>query len=708
MLQDKKRLTPARTGTPATREEIDIFALLGALWRGKVTVLACMIVALGLGAYYAFVVATPKYASAAALALELRNEPVVDIEAVVGGASTEDAAMNTEVEVIRSREILTELVRQMDLTDDPEFNEALQPEPLFTIDPIILAVRAALGGETDPEPMIPPEEAELIATVDEVREAISASVQRNTYIFDITVTTGHPLKSRHMANRLAEIYIADQMGQKFAATETAVEWLSERVSELGIELRNQEDRLKLFRTETDLVSLETVEALNRQLADARDRLASARAEVSVAEAGLERVAELRAAGDTAGLAEVFGDPALNRLVAGGQTATARIETLTTRDETALTRLRQQTETLENSVARLEADVLRQSESLSEFEQLEREIEATRTLYETFLTRLKETTVQRGLQQADSRILSAAVPGTYIAPRKGVLLILAGTLGLLVGAALVFVRQFLNKGYRAADELEADTARPIIGQIPIMPIKRRDQLLTYLNDKPTSPAAEAIRNLRTSILLSSPDRPPQVIMSTSSLPGEGKTTQAISLAHNLAGLGKKVVLIEGDVRRRTLDEYFRSSAGKEGLVTAMNRGNGDIADLVIRDPRFDVDVLLGERSKVNAADLFSSDLFRNFLDGLRATYDYVVIDTPPVLVVPDARVIGQHADTIVFNVAWDRTGRAQVREALRQLATVNLDTSGLVLTQINGAAMKRYGYGGKYGAYGTYGSSYYDA
>ena len=512
-----------------------------------------------------------------------------------------------------------------------------------------------------------------------------------------------------MANTLAEIYIADQIDQEFSATENAITWLSERVAELEVDLRERENALKSVRAEINLVSLEGLEALNRQLINARDRASSAAASVAVAEARLSRVAELRQAGNYAELARTLDDPTLSRLVssdAGADQIDARAETLETQIQTRFDRDRQQAEALQAAVVRLEQDVAVQSDDLVQLQQTEREVMATRTLYETFLTRLKEATVQRGLASSDSRVLSEAIPGIYVSPRKGIILALALLLGLMIGAGIVLARQFLHKGYRTAEELEIDAKRPIFGQIPRMPIKSRDQLLTYLTDKPTSAAAEAIRNLRTSILLSSPDAPPQIIMSTSSLPGEGKTTQAISLAHNLSGLGKKVLLVEGDIRRQTLQEYFQIKASSKGLLAALE-GEEELSELVVRAPRFDIDVLLGEKSSQNAADVFSSTRFLDFLGTLRKTYDFIVIDTPPVLVVPDARVIGQHVDAIIFNVAWDRTSKLQVREALRLLSTVNLRADGLVLSQIDPVGMKRYGYGGKYGSYAAYGSAYYE-
>jgi capsular exopolysaccharide synthesis family protein len=272
-------------------------------------------------------------------------------------------------------------------------------------------------------------------------------------------------------------------------------------------------------------------------------------------------------------------------------------------------------------------------------------------------------------------------------------------------AIVLIRQFMHNGFRSADELEGATGLPVLGQIPKMPFKAREGLIGYLHDKPTSAAAEAVRNLRTSLLLSDIDNPPQVIMSTSSLPGEGKTTHSIALIQNLAGLNKKVLLIEGDIRRRTLNEYFHDIP-EGGIVTALS-GEKPLHELVLHDDRLGADVLMGEKSRVNAADLFSSDRFRNFLDDLRHAYDFVIIDTPPVLVVPDARVIGQHVDAILFSVAWDKTNRAQVMAALRELESAKLKITGFALAQIDPKGMRRYGYGDAHGAYGAYGKGYYD-
>lgn len=708
---------PQRQATQDGDDEIDLMALLGTLWRGKWIIAGCAALLMLIGGFYVFRVAVPKYQASTTLALELRSENVVDLESVVSGVSTETSAINTELEVIRSSGLLEKLVTELSLNADPEFNSALQPEPEFSLGKLKALIRTAVSPAAEAEEPgtgLSPEEKEMNRTVAAVRDAISASNQRNTYIFQISAKTEDEMKSALIANTLARLYIQDQIDVKFQATENAVAWLSERVIELEAELKQREEAIKDLRSETDLVNAEALQALNQQAKDVRDRLADSRTSAALLIARLENLRSLQQGDDLSAMAAAVSDQTLDRLVSRAETDSAtrdlfedRFSLLVTREENALERAEQQVAALEASYARLQEQIEQQSADLVRLQQLERETEATRTLYETFLTRLKETTVQRGLQQADSRVLSKATPGTYVEPRKSRILALCLILGAMIGAGIVLVRQMMHNGFRTPEDLEAATGHAVFGQIPKMPLRRRGSLITYLNDKPTSAAAEAIRNLRTSVLLSDIDQSPQIIMSTSAVPGEGKTTQSISLAHNLAGLGKKVLLIEGDIRRRTFAEYFDFGDSPGGLVSALT-DKRPLEELVVRAPGMDVDVLRGEKASINAADLFSSDRFQEFLQELRQTYDYIVIDTPPVLVVPDARVIGQFVDAVIFSIAWDRTSKTQVTEALRQFESVGIRVHGLVLAQIDPKGMKRYGYGGKYGAYSAYGKGYYDA
>ncbi len=691
-------------------DEIDLMELFRAIWRGKWIILLAVMTGALLGAYYAFGVADPQYRSDAQLTLEMRTKQVVDIESVMSGVSTEDAALNTELEIILSRRHLGELVDQLNLIEDPEFNEELRDPSLIS------QAKAAVGGLLGEaaEPTETAEKSPRDRTIDTLRDALSASVKRDTYVFTIAATTGDPEKSARIVNTLSDIYIDEQIAVKFQATEQAVEWLSSRVTELEQELREKEDALKTARSETDLISTEALEGLNLQAKDLRDRLEEMRARAEAAQAELAALRDLQESGDRAAAVKATDDPALQRLLASireGDPEAAdlfdqRLDTLVSRATVEQDRLSSQARALQQSYDKMQSRIEEQSSDLVRIQQLEREVESTRTLFETFLTRLKETTVQRGLQQADSRVLSDAIPGEQVAPRTALIVALSMVLGGMAGVGVVLGQQFLHNTFRTPEDLEADTHVQVLGQIPEMPIKARADLIGYLKDKPTSAAAEAIRNLRTSVLLSDIDTPPKVIMFTSSIPGEGKTTQTIGLTQNLAGLGKKVLLIEGDIRRRTFSQYFDKEP-KGGVLTALSE-EAELHETVFFDERLGADVLMGEKSQVNAADIFSSERFRDFLDRAREAYDFVIIDTPPVLVVPDARVIGQHTDAIVFSVAWNKTHRGQVAAALREFDSVNLKVTGLSLSRIDPKGMRKYGYGGKYGAYAAYGQGYYEA
>jgi capsular exopolysaccharide synthesis family protein len=543
-------------------------------------------------------------------------------------------------------------------------------------------------------------------------EKVSVGSVRDSLVFNISATTEDRHKSALIADTIAELYVLDQIEVKFDKMQQATEWLSERVVELQGEVEAADEAVSSFSAQTDLVSVEGLRGLERQLKDTRDRMVSLREARNAAE---RRLAALNAAETRAQQAEAAGDTELSRLlsrVTAGRPETElafdlQFERVVDRTRADLQRSTQQLEAVIQAEASLSAQIESQSRDLIQLQQLTRVAEATRLLYEHFLTRLKETSAQQGIQQADSRVLSSAVvPEHPSFPRKSLVLALSGVLGVMFGIALVLLRELRKTGFRTSDDLERHTGVVVMGQVPVIPGSKRRDILSYMKDKPTSAAMEAVRNLRTSLLLSNVDNPPQVIVSTSSIPGEGKTTNAIALAYNFIGLGKKVLLIECDIRRRTLNEYFEGG-GKHGLVSLLG-GERSVDEVIFRPDAFEADVILGDKSRTNAADLFSSERFREFMAQMRTQYDIIIIDTPPVLVVPDARIIAQQADALLFSVRWDSTSHAQVTEAMRQLQTSNIRPTGLILSLISPQGMKRYGYGGRYGAYGGYGGKYYEA
>jgi len=689
--------------------EIDLSGVFNTLWRGKLIIALCAIICLIMSTFYAFAVATPIYTASTTVALDSQQAQVVDLDSVITSLSGDQASINTEVEVLRSRGLVGQVADTLDLINDPEFNTALVKPSRFAIRPLIVSILRVLTGGSGKTTANAPPDSRRDAVIDQILASYSVVNIRQSFVFRITVTTTNPEKSAKIANTIAQTYVQDQLETKFRATEDATKWLSSRVAQLKSELETSEREVKSFNADADLVSPQALIALNRQIKDLRTR--AAEAQTAEAEAAA-RISALEAAMDVespALIVQLTSDPVLTRLAkqidvldtfSSRRQFKDRLNDLIEREQIEQSRSRDQSKALRATIELQEERIERQSSDLVVLQQLQREAEANRLIYEFFLGRLKETSVQQGIQRADSRILSqAVVPQGPSAPRKSLIMMLAMVMGLFAGSGIVLLREFSQNTFRDSETLETKTGHTVIGQIPLIPARQRKNVLKYLTDKPTSAAAEAVRNLRTSVLLSNIDNPPQIIMSTSSIPGEGKTTQSLAITQNLTGLNKKVLLIEGDIRRRVFAEYFELGDQK-GLLSVLSKET-TLEEAIVHEPSLRADMLIGEKATTNAADIFSSERFREFLEELRHKYDYIIIDTPPVLVVPDARVIGQSVDTVIYAVKWDSTTQRQVIDGLKAFETVKVRVSGLVLSQINPRGMKKYGLGEAYGSYGGY-------
>jgi len=503
------RLTPiTAVGTASKRDgeddEIDLLELVRTVWRGKWWILLSSLVAIGIGGNYAFRMAVPTYSATAQMALQIQQASVIDIESVLSGFDGDRNAMNTELQVILSRDLIGQLVDRLDLMSNPEFNPTLRADEggLFS-DGILADLRDALlpaADETLTETQIRNE------VITNVRDAFSTTSSRDSYMFQITATTEDPDTSVLLANTLAQVYREDQVAQKVAATESAAVWLSGRVSELQAELEERQAAMTDLRTQSALVSPESLVALNDRSVELQQALQTVQVELEEATA-LRAAMDAAADADNAEKAASVRDiqltgilEAVERGDAGAQLRfDRRFESIRLQTSADVLRLTEQVRELQAEADRLKRQFEEQSSALAGLQELERETEATRVLYETFLTRLKETTVQEGVHQPDSRILSEATEGEMVSPRKARILALSMILGIIAGSAIVLMREMAQNTYRTAEDLEQTTGISVLGQIPRIPARGRPETVAYLATKPTSAAAEAVRNLRTSVL-----------------------------------------------------------------------------------------------------------------------------------------------------------------------------------------------------------------
>ena len=687
-----------------SNDEIDLGQLVRTIWRGKWLIGLFVVLFAAIGFLYATKIAERVYVSSATVSIESDQPQVTDLDSLVGGLSAEQPSLNTEIFLIKSRQLLRRLVVAEDLTNDPEFNPQLAEVSPLSVD----GIKAMIFGA--PESEVFTEDELIRIAVDRLRERLTVTNPRQSLVFEISVSTGSAEKSTKLANALAQTYINDQLLFKEGQSIEAIEFLEGRTVELQNDLNEAELAVKDFAAGIELVSPEALIAKNRQVKELRDRLSAIEAAIARQETTVALFASFNPNNATVADVALLENRALSQLfptISQSQADRLRFDDLLnlekSRAQNDLAQSQIQHVALTTAILDLEEEVTNESRDLLTLQQLQREAEATGEIYGYFLTRLKEAEVQQGTQQADARLLSAAVePLRASSPRVMILTFIAGIFGAMLASGLVLLREFNKGGIRTAAELQKLAELPVLGQIPMAPIKKRNKLLPFLKARTNTPFSESVRNLRTSLLLANPKAEPCVILMTSSVPGEGKTTTSISLANSLVGMGKSVLLMEGDIRKNTLGQYFD---GVEAKTAELSDGM-TFADSKVTVDGLGFDLMLGVRMEANAADFLSSQAFRDLIDEARKEYDHVIIDAPPVLPVTDARIIGQQADAILFAVAWDATRTVVVDAGLSEISNSGLNITGLVLTKIDGKKAKSYGGATRYGSYyGEYSKSY---
>jgi succinoglycan biosynthesis transport protein ExoP len=707
------RLSRDSTNEATYARSPDWLVIARALWAGKWQIAAIIAVTMVLAAVYVATI-EPQYTARTTLSLEGPTRKLMNFGETSDNTAADEKKFQTEVEVLRSRGLVEKLVQQLSLFNDPEFNPNLAPADSAWD---WLRQLAGLGAALQPGTR-----AVLTATINRTVQAISVEPILETYLIEVYIRTNSPEKSAEMANTLARLYIATGRDSDREANNQGVEWLTAQVGELREALEASERKAREFSASAEVTSPEALDSQNAQLKALRDRYLHSQTKIRQAETRMALLDDVlngaipetdaAVAADSVlsaalGLREASGSPQdANNAAASRLAASVEGE----RIEAERDRERRLAETTAAAIADLEARVERQFEELVQLRQLQREVDANTAIYEFALNRLKQLSVERGIdqsvEQAPVRVLSKAEPPLRPSgPGFDVIAALAIGLGAFVGVFVILVRQGAKDSFRTAEEIETLSGIQVLGQVLELPTHRRPGVMKYIMSNEASPFSESIRDLRTAILTIAGIKPTVIVLS-SALPGEGKTTLALALTRSMSDIGKTVLAIDADLRGRTLGRHFRTQRKSAGLVAAMRDGI-PISDLVIHDEALEADVLLSEASYSNAADLFSLPDLKRVLEEARRSYQITIIDTPPTLLVPDAKLIGPHADMMLMAVRWNQTTKWQFTDAVRELQMANCATSGFVLTRMDPKGMPRYGFGDRRGLVAAHRSSYYN-
>jgi polysaccharide biosynthesis transport protein len=581
--------------------------------------------------------------------------------------------------------------------------------------------------------------------IDFFRQGLAVTPTADANVLLISYTYPDPTKAAGFVSAVIDAYADARQRHERTTTDTAYAWLGERLQALQDDVLAAEDAVEKFRAENKLPQTGGTALSEVQLADLNRELITTRAARTETEAKLGLIRDLRASGGNLdSIAEVVASPLISELrqqemqlvqteaelattygpkhprmeevrrqrsdVAAGINDEVKRIARSLENELTVIRTREQSLAQEIEGVRSERTVEDQTEV--RLRQLERVAAAKRSVYETFLARHQELGAREGFQVSNVRVLTPArVPLEPSSPSPVFFAAVGFTASTVLGCMLGLLREQLDKSLRSERQVERTLGLPCLAVVPqVRGLKRgRDVLAGYLCGKPRSAYAEGIRALYAALLVTDGGADPslKVILVTSALPGEGKTATASSLAVSAARAGQKVLLVDLDLRRPSVAREFghhRPSGGVVEVITGAQRLDEAV---ISNEEASGIHILPVRSSPADTTALLTSERIRALLDELRQRYDFVVLDSPPLLAVTDARLLALHTDATVFVVRWERTKVDAAAAALKVLRDAGARIVGAVLTQVHLKKHSRFRYGDGVQYYASYSGYYQD-
>lgn len=553
--------------------------------------------------------------------------------------------------------------------------------------------------------------------------------------------------ARDIPNVMARLFVHRRMELDRSGAKTQVDYLQRQMAELQADVADAEAKMREYLEHEGISGVQAEQAL---LSQELLNLQSAQRDFEQQKENLTRALEPLSnpdtiLGRTLFLQKLLATPDFTRSgIAGNESAryegllvqrstelqhyTADASTIRNIDKqiresqdnirrrtvTYLANLDEQLNALRPRIQRTQAKLNKVPEQLIEYSKLERNRHIVEEMITLVQSRLKEAQIQEAVQDSTASVLDEAVnPARQGGSSETLIFAVAVFSGLLVGVAVAFLRDWLDTTIRTEKDLANIVGVAVVGIIPNLQQQARsvgyrlptpkdgDESRPAAGREYQTPAAEAYRTLRTNLNYLTPPRPPRVIVVTSALPGDGKTTTVVNLAVTLAHQGQRVILIDAETRRGTVHDVFGIPPAP-GFFDLMygQASPGECIRRVQMEGGGTIDVLpLGSAPSVNPADLLVAGRLQPLFDRLRGQYDYVLIDTPPLNLFTDGALIGAHADALLLVARADKTDREELKYAVQQLRNVQVTLAGTILNDVEFRRSSRYRLG--YGYYYDY-------
>lgn len=572
----------------------------------------------------------------------------------------------TQYEMLRSRTVAAKVVDNLDLVNREELSKILVPPSFSHKLRKSISQLPLLNKLFSPE-SLPVAQFDKQAITEQERQqkhkwlvsviqsGVKVSGTKKSQLVQVAFSSRDPQFAAEIANELVDAYIDTGIESQLLRSERASAWLVKRLEQVRSNLTESEKKLQEYLLQKGAVDLQQTRAISSQ--------------------------------------------ALSALNQEYISARAKYDELSKRYGSKHPRIAEARSELYAAKSRYDNASLGVSGSKQkEFElsKLERDIEVNQQLYDLFLTKFRETDLSTGDQLSSARIVDKALPPRApVHPNAQKIMFMWGIGGLFLGIVLAFLREQLDTTFKGPQQLEEQIGLPMLGIVPQVVRKRSLVEREYLKNA-LSPFTESINHIRTGIVYSDVDNPPQVVLVTSSVQGEGKTTTSSNLALSYAQIGQ-TLLIDADLRRPRIHKVTenQSSGGLVDLVA----GSADMTECISQDnDQGSLHILRAGTPPPNPLELLSSERMRRTLEELKTQYEYIVIDAAPILPASDALVLGQLADALVMVVKAESTHSQLPKDAVKRLHSASVEVTGLVFSQADVSKIKSYRYGGYYGGY----------
>jgi polysaccharide biosynthesis transport protein len=729
-IQDKSQKDPLD-------DALDLVRIANAIWARLWIILGLSLavavaVALWVGAKPAI------YEARSTLLLEQGEANVVSIQDVYNQGYRGWEYMQTQFELLRSRALAERVVRKLGLHNMEQFQpRPPAPKPWYRLDFDAL-IPAGFNRAPEQPWSMPSEESQIQALTSMVVGGIRVQQIGDSNLVAVIFSSDNPQLAASITNTYLQEFIESHFDSKLDSTLRATDWLNLRLTDLRDNLRRSEQRLQAFRDEEQLIdmqgvtnlSVQEITNLNNTYSEARQR----RLELEAVQRELQRMQgasvdefltlptilnhdvirglkqnESTAQRSVSELSQRYGYKHPKMIEANSRLASARaaLETEVNNVVFGIGReyqLALNTETSSKSQldeTRLDLQDLNRKEFV--LRELEREVETNSQLYNIFFTRIQETGEAGIFEAAPARIVDLSLGGARIGPnvQRTTLVALALTFTFMCGLAVLL--EFLDNTIKNPADIEDKLGLPLLGTLPILKATRTRPAEQYW-DNPRSDYAEAVRTIRTGVVLSGIDEPNRIIVVTSSLPGEGKSTVALNLAAAFAQL-EPTLVIGADLRRPSLARKSNLAPNHPGLSNFV-AGTTPLEACITRLQGSNLDIMPAGLIPSNPLELLSSNKFKAALETLKGRYARIVIDSAPIAAVSDALMLASYADALVYVIKADDTATSIAQKSVRQLLAANQPLTGVVLNYFDPAKATRYygEYRQKYGYNAGYSTS----